>query len=102
MSLHAADAEDGFFVFNVTPDFCKVGNRVVPYDIYQFLPSEKANYTQRVHALKKKLLTVGSIVAGVKGNAGKGFFSGVSQGKGDNVVINGVSKVRVEGKRLGK
>ena len=94
---HIADAEAQFMVVNVTPDFCKVNGVVVPFDIFQILPPERSNYARKVNARGEKVLHVASIVKGVIGNAGQGVSSGVSQGGGDSVVIEGAPKVRVEG-----
>jgi hypothetical protein len=94
---HIADAEADFKAVNITPDFCKVGGQVVPFEIYQNLPPERTNYAKTVRARKEKVLHVDSIVAGVIGNAGSGISSGVSQGGGDVVMIEGAKSVRVEG-----
>ncbi|EYF05388.1 PAAR-like domain-containing protein [Chondromyces apiculatus] len=94
---HIADAEPAFKVVNITPDFCKVNGQVVPFDIFQILPPERSNYAKKVRARKEKVLHVASIVSGVVGNAGSGVISGVSQGSGDVVVLEGATKVRVEG-----
>ena len=32
---HIADGESQFVVLNVTPDFCKVGKKIVAFDICQ-------------------------------------------------------------------
>jgi hypothetical protein len=94
---HIADAEAQFLVVNVSPDFCKVNGVVVPFDIYRKLPPEKSNYAKKVRARREKVLHVASIVKGVVGNAGQGVMSGVSQGGGDSVIIEGARNVRVEG-----
>jgi hypothetical protein len=95
---HIADAEAKFKVVNIAPDFCKVNGQVVPFDIYQELPPEKSSYAKQVNARGEKVLHVDSIVKGVIGNAGSGVSSGVSQGGGDTIIIEGASSVRVEGK----
>ncbi|AKT41301.1 PAAR-like domain-containing protein [Chondromyces crocatus] len=94
---HIADAEPAFKVVNISPDFCRVNGAIVPFDIYQILPPERANYAKKVRARKEKVLHVGSIVSGVIGNMGAGVCSGVSQGGGDVAIIEGAAKVRVEG-----
>lgn len=95
---HIADAEGKFRVVNITPDFCKVGAQVVPFDIYRELPPEKSNYAKTVKARGVKVLPKDSIIQGVIGNAGKGIISGVSQGGGDTYLIEGAQTVRVEGR----
>lgn len=95
---HIADAESTWLVVNITPDFCKVGGAVVPFDITRQLPPEKSNYAKKVRARGEKVLHVDSIVKGVDGNAGSGVSSGVSQGGGDTIILEGAKTVRVEGK----
>ncbi len=95
---HIADAEFQFFVVNVNPDFCKVGKKVIPFDIMQVLEPEKANYAKTVFARKKQVLMIDSIIKAVNGNAGKGVLSGVSLALGDNKVIEGANTVYTEGR----
>ena len=95
---HIADAEAAFRAVNINPDFCIVNGVVVPFEIYRELPPEKANYAHKVHARGEKVLHVDSIVKGVIGNAGAGVLSGVSQGSGNTLIVEGAKTVRVEGK----
>ena len=95
---HVADAEATWKVCNINPDLCIVNGKVVPFEIYQVLPPEKAYYAHTVHARGCMVLHVGSIIKGVIGNAGKGVSSGVSQGSGDTIVNEGAKSVHVEGK----
>jgi hypothetical protein len=95
---HIADAESQFVVVNVTPDFCKVGKKVIPFDITQVLPPEKAAYAKTVFARGQQVLMIDSIIKAVKGNAGKGVCSGVSLAQGDTLVIQGASTVHTEGR----
>lgn len=95
---HIADAEAGFLVLNVNPDLCIVNGKVVPFDIHREMPPERSNYAKRVRARGQKVLHVDSIISGVIGNQGQGVSSGVSQGAGDTVIIDGSKSVRVEGK----
>ena len=95
---HIADAEAKFKAVNISPDFCKVHGKTVPFDIFRDLSPEKATYAKQVRARGVKVLTVDSIVRGVVGDMGKGVFSGVSQGKGDVVVIEGVDNLRAHGR----
>lgn len=100
--LHVADAEVTFKVVNISPDFCKVHGKTVPFDIFRDLSPEKSTYAKQVRARGVKVLTVDSIVHGVVGDMGKGVFSGVSQGKGDVIVIEGVDNVRAHGRLLAR
>lgn len=99
-SPHVADAESEFKVVNVTPDFCRVGDNVIPFDIYQDLVPEKSDYARKVLARGVQVLMVDSIVRGVVGNMGKGISSGVSLGSGDTVMIEGEKSVLVEGRAV--
>lgn len=99
---HIADAETQFFVLNVTPDFCKVGKRIIPFDIIQTLDPEKADFSKNVLARGKKVLMIGSVVKGVQGNAGEGVQSGVSLQRGDSQIQEGSSTVLTEGRKTAR
>jgi hypothetical protein len=99
---HIADAESNFWVLNVTPDFCQVGNSIIPFDICQKISNEKTKYSKTVFARDEKVLLVDSVIKGVKGNAGKGVISSVSGGGGDTVIMQGSSSVIVEGKSVAR
>lgn len=96
-SKHAADAEGNFQTYNVTPDFCKIGKRVIAFDIQQVLAQEKSDYSSNVRARGCKVLYVGSVIKGVQGNAGSGIGSSVSQDAGDSRVLTGSSNLFVNG-----
>lgn len=96
--LHIADAEGAFQVVNITPDFCVVGSKVVPFDISRPLTTENKNYAHTVQARGSDVLPQKSVVQGVNGNAGAGIGSGVSQGGGNVVILEGSSTVVVEGR----
>ena len=100
MLKHVADAESEFVVVNVTPDFCKVNGKVTPFDIHQKLMSEKAEYAPDFFSRGAKVLHEGSVIKAVVGNAGKGVLSGVSQGDGDSVMIEGARHLFVHGKAV--
>lgn len=99
---HIADAEATFKVVNINPDFCKVNGCVVPFDIFREMPREKKNYAKKTNARGEKILPVDSVIQGVIGNAGSGVSSGVSQGSGDVVLIEGAKSVRVEGRLVAR
>lgn len=98
---HVADGESGFMAINSTPDACKVGNTVVPFDCFQYLSSKK-QYATTVKARGFSVLNVGSVIAGTKSNAGSGVVSGTSLGSGDCVILTGSPTVRVEGKPIAR
>lgn len=99
---HIADAESRFMVVNVAPDFCIVGNQVIPFDIVSVLPPEKAAYAQTVFAHSEKVLMVDSVVKGVVGNAGRGVRSGVSLGAGNVKIVSGSQTVFVESRAVAR
>ena len=90
---HVADAESTFIVSNVTPDFCKVGKKVIPFDISQVLSPEKSAYAKTVFARGQPVLMIDSVIKAVKGNAGKGVKSDVSLDAGDTKIIEGSGTV---------
>jgi hypothetical protein len=100
--MHIADAEAKFMVVNVTPDFCIVGDQVIPFDIVSILPPEKAAYADSVFARGEKVLMIDSIVKGVAGNAGSGVRSGVSLGAGNVQVVSGAQTVFVESRAVAR
>ena len=96
---HIADAEPGFVVTNINPDFCRVDGSVVPFEIKQELPEESSeSYAQDFFSRGKQVLHVGSFIKGVVGNAGEGVLSGVSQGDGDSIMDEGSDRLFVHGK----
>ncbi|ECC1562782.1 DUF4150 domain-containing protein [Salmonella enterica] len=99
---HIADAESDFVVVSVTPDFCQVGDSVIPYDISQVLSSEKVHYAETVFARGQKVLMVDSIIGAVKGNAGKGVQSDVSLGSGHSKILTGAGTVFTEGRQTAR
>ena len=99
---HVADAEDEFYVLAISPDFCQVGNTVIPYFPMRKLPTEEADYATSVFARSEKVLMVDSIVDGVKGNAGAGVKSKVSMGSGHVKMLQGDSTVLVEGRKAAR
>lgn len=99
---HIADAETQFLIVSVTPDFCRVGDTVVPFDIVQTLQPEKESYSKTVFARDEKILLIDSIVRAVKGNAGSGVLSGVSLGTGHSKVTSGSPTLIIEGRKTAR
>jgi hypothetical protein len=95
---HVADAESDFYVFNINPDFCRVNGCIRSFNIAQTLVPEFADYSTKVFARGKKTLPLDSIIRGVKGNAGQGVWSTVSQGDGNIKVKTGSTAVRIQGR----
>ena len=96
MERHVADGESQFVVLNVTPDFCKIGKRVVAFDICQVLTPQKADYATSVFARSEPVLLIDSIVDQVIGNAGSGVNSHVSLGDGHSKILAGSGTVFIE------
>jgi hypothetical protein len=100
---HAADAEVDFVVINVTPDFCRVDGKVVPFEIFQTLDNERAGFARSVKARgNNKMLMVNSVIRGVQGNEGEGVISGVALKGGDVLLVEGASNIKVEGRSLAR
>lgn len=79
---HIANREIISIAANVNPDFCRVGNKVIPFDIARKLDRDKLLYAQRVFARGQPVVLHNSIASGVIGNAGRGVASQVSRGDG--------------------
>lgn len=97
---HIADGESVWIVLNTTPDFCKVGKNVIPFDIVRTLDPEKTLYAKTVHARGERVLMIDSITSGVVGNAGRGVWSKVSRDSGHVWMIEGASTVYSEGRKV--
>lgn len=99
---HIADAESQFLIVNVTPDFCRIGGYVIPFDIMQLLQPEKHSYAKTVFARGEKVLMIDSVVKEVIGDAGEGVITDVSLVKGDSQITQGSSTVFVEGRQAAR
>jgi uncharacterized Zn-binding protein involved in type VI secretion len=99
---HIADGEAQFIAYNISPDFCKVGKKVVPFDIVRVLDPQKCDYAVSVFARDEPVLMIDSIVEAVEGDKGKGLGSKVSQGKGHVEIILGSSTVMVESRPVAR
>lgn len=99
---HIADAEKTFYVKAVTPDFCKVGGKVVPFMPMRELKYQKDDFAKSVFARGEPVLMIKSIISGVKANAGRGVISGVAKKEGHVKVQQGSSTVFVEGRAVAR
>lgn len=97
---HIADREAQWVAINVTPDFCRVGDDVIPFDIARTLDRDKTLYAKSVFARGQPVLMIDSVAAGVKGNAGRGVKSGVSRAAGHVWMLEGSSTVYAEGRKV--
>src|SRR5260370_31772750 len=89
---HIANKEINWRAVNTSPDFCKVGTSVVPFDIFRDL-SNAIIYSPNVYARGVPVLTVTSRIKGVVGDTGSGVASQVSMGGGDVIITSGSSTV---------
>ena len=100
---HIADGEgDPFLVINIAPDFCIVDGSVVPFEIVQYLGEEQATYAETVFARGHKVLTEGSVLRGVLGDAGEGVISGCATSGGSCVIFEGHGTIFAEGKPVAR
>jgi hypothetical protein len=92
---HIADKEAKFVAVSTPPDFCKVGNQVVPFDISRKLDKAMVHAT-KVFARGVPVLRITDIIQGVDGDAGQGVISGTSKGGGDVLIKTGADNVYAE------
>ncbi len=92
---HIADKESKFVAVNGPPDFCIVGKDCIPFDISDKL-SKARDPSSNVYARGAQVLTVGTRVNTVEGDAGTGVASGCS--KGHTIVLTGSTTVYTNGK----
>lgn len=97
---HIADRESSWVALNVTPDFCQVGDDVIPFDISRTLEHDKVLYARTVFARGEPVILNDSVASGVKGNAGRGISSQVSRAAGHVWMREGSSTVHAEGRKV--
>ena len=95
---HIANREATWYAANVEPDYCRVGDSVIPFDIARTLDHEKALFAKTFFARGQPVILAESIVAGVDGNAGRGVRSGVSQENGHVWIFEGSGTFFIEGR----
>ncbi|WP_175905974.1 polymorphic toxin type 15 domain-containing protein [Burkholderia seminalis] len=99
-SRHIAN-EDRWKAFTTSPDFCKVGNSVVPFDSYAII-NNKQTASPNVFAAGKPVYRVGDLHHGVLGDAGQHVVSGTSLGSGYVKILSGQSNVIVNGQKVAR
>ncbi len=105
-SRHVANESDWKAVCTA-PDYCKVGNSVVPFDSFAII-DKHTQASPNVKAQGKSVYRVGDMHKGVKADAGQHIVAQTSQGSGyvkfltgqDNVKVNGLPIVRHDSKCL--
>ncbi|WP_437882964.1 DNA/RNA non-specific endonuclease [Pseudomonas sp. LRF_L74] len=98
---HAANDSHDWKAVCSTPDFCKVGNAVVPFDSFATIGNQTQS-SPDVKAQGVPVYRVGDMHKGVQGDAGSHIVAGTSLGGGyvkflqgqDNVKVNGIPLVR--------
>lgn len=97
---HIADRESTWIAANTTPDFCKVGKKIIPFDIVRTLERDKALHATTVFARGEPVLMIDSVTAGVDGDAGRGIKSKVSRRAGHVWMRAGSGTVYAEGRKV--
>ncbi|WP_165493584.1 PAAR domain-containing protein [Phytopseudomonas daroniae] len=93
---HAANDSHEWKAICSVPDFCKVGNAVVPFDSFATL----GNQTQSSPDVKTQgvpVYRVGDLHKGVQGDAGSHVVAGTSLGGGYVRFLSGQNDVKVNG-----
>src|SRR5262245_34279195 len=94
-SKHIANATTWLAVSSA-PDFCQVGNSVVPFDSYAIINNNTLASTN-VLAQGVPVYRAGDLHQGVQADAGVGISSGTSQASGFAKFLEGQQNVRVNG-----
>lgn len=97
---HIVNRENGWVALNISPDFCKVGKKIVPFDIGRTADNELMHYASSVFARGEPVVMLDSVFNGVEGDAGKGLDSKVSLGSGHVWIKEGSSTVFAEGRPI--
>ncbi|WP_165495966.1 DNA/RNA non-specific endonuclease [Phytopseudomonas daroniae] len=98
---HVANDSHEWKAICSVPDFCKVGNAVVPFDSFATLGNQTQS-SPDVKAQDVPVYRVGDLHKGVQGDAGSHVVAGTSLGGGyvrflsgqNNVKVNGIPLVR--------
>ncbi|SDH17232.1 protein of unknown function [Pseudomonas flavescens] len=98
---HAANDSHEWKAVCSVPDFCKVGNAVVPFDSFATIGNQTQS-SPDVKAQGVPVYRVGDLHKGVQGDAGSHVVAGTSLGGGyvkflsgqDDVKVNGIPLVR--------
>lgn len=93
---HIANREAEWVALNICPDYCKVGKKVIPFDISRSAKHELMNYARTVYARGEPVVLVDSVFNGVEGDKGKGVDSRVSLDSGHVWVKEGSPTVFAE------
>lgn len=100
-STHVANESSDWKAVCTAPDYCKVGNGVVPFDSFANI-GKQTQSSPDVKAQGTPIYRVGDMHQGVAADAGEGIPSGTSGSGGyvkfltgqDNIKVNGIPMVR--------
>ncbi|MBR0565974.1 hypothetical protein J5J83_07585 [Azoarcus sp. L1K30] len=93
---HIANAEASWKAICVTPDMCKVGDKVIPFDSFRDL-SHDIVASPDVNARGTPVYRISDWVQGTDSNAGRGVVSGTSGAPGNVQMFADNTTVRVNG-----
>ncbi|TBU96081.1 HNH endonuclease [Phytopseudomonas dryadis] len=93
---HAANDSHEWKAICSVPDFCKVGNAVVPFDSFATLGNQTQS-SPDVKAQGVPVYRVGDLHKGVQGDAGSHVVAGTSLGGGYVRFLSGQNDVKVNG-----
>ncbi|TBU80479.1 PAAR-like domain-containing protein, partial [Phytopseudomonas dryadis] len=93
---HAANDSHEWKAICSVPDFCKVGNAVVPFDSFATLGNQTQS-SPDVKAQGVPVYRVGDLHKGVQGDAGSHVVAGTSLGGGYVKFLSGQNDVKVNG-----
>lgn len=93
---HIANAEASWQAICVTPDMCKVGKKVIPFDSFRDLSHDMVA-SPNVNARGTPVYRLSDWVQGTDSNAGSGVVSGTSGAPGHVQMLADDTTVRVNG-----
>lgn len=93
---HIANAEASWSAVCVTPDLCKVGKKIIPFDSFRDLSHDRVA-SPDVNARGTPVYRISDWVEGTDSNAGKGIVSGTSGAPGHVQMLSDGTTVRVNG-----
>ncbi|SHL34689.1 DUF4150 domain-containing protein [Phytopseudomonas punonensis] len=93
---HAANDSHEWKAVCSVPDFCKVGNAVVPFDSFATIGNQTQS-SPDVKAQGVPVYRVGDLHKGVQGDAGSHVVAGTSLGGGHVKFLSGQNDVKVNG-----
>lgn len=99
---HVANRESLWVSLNIQPDWCQVGDDVIPFDISRTLDNELMLYAKTVYARGQPVIMLDSVVQGVDGDKGSGVNSEVSEEQGNVWVREGSPTVFAEGRSVSR